>query len=516
MAKAKLLAPFITILQNDNQPAFMLNKQFDVSKFAQSLFHQIEEKRSAVTALAKSDASAIAFANNLKYSSVKHESRINTLYRLIGLPSDDNVKDGDIGLVDAEGKSILSKKDLRKYLASREFEQLQITFQTFLQANTQEDLNTQLASSQKQLLQLIAQLFDPNPTTVTRLFPAIQFAAVKTLVEPKFRIAPIFATTDERYINETPLTSPFLESVIIIRLLPQSGQSGAGTTGTNINTQGAVEDIIIQSLAFSLAELAKQYHRNQAEAEDHLKNGIALIREKPPGVSSSEVKAANINAGTRQNDGITTESDIRSKYSLDQVNLYSAIISLLPLQNDIIPTGIDIDGDPLQTRNLKDNALTSAFLDIVTANAAALQRSIDESKKVVKKRQVLQDKLTAELGSLIGEIGGISMAEILIVISALFIMDEEDLVGLIPKSRFDQVIANADQTQTQSSQINDDGSPGTPNKLINIFEVLKEFDTDSETPRTDTNTALVVLQDIIEEIYLAFAVELSKAHKVKE
>jgi hypothetical protein len=504
-ANPQLLQNLITIMQQDHPAAFFLNKQSDVYKFAQALFDDIEQKRSSVTAITKAQAQALS--NSLQFSSVKHESYVNALYRLIGLPTELDLL-GDISILDANGKTISNVQDLSKTLVQREFEQLKVTFKQFLANNSTQDLNTQLNSIQATEEQLIAQLFDPNTININRLFPIVQYSQVQDVVEPANRIAPSFASTQERYVNETMMKPAFLESVITIRLLQQSG-------GAQINNQGAVEDAILQSLGYALGELVKQYNRNQTEAEKHLLDGIALIRNKPNGVNSAAVKQASLDANTRENDNIVVESDIRSQYTQGQIALYDAIISLLPTENDVIPIGTSIGNTPFQSRSIKDNALTSSFLNIINSNVDALQRSIDASNKVLQKRQLTQDKLDAELSSNIGIITGISQAEVIIVIAALFVLDEEDLVGLLSQSRFDQLIAASNNnTSASGSTIDNTGQVNTPQKQINIFDILAQFKTSTSNskPKTPTTQAVQILQGVIKAIYGAFVVQLRQAH----
>lgn len=501
-ANPTLLQTLITIMKKDSPPGYFLNKSFDIYKWAQALFQDVEDKRSSVTAVSKTQAAQLQ-KYNLQFSSVKHESRINALYRLIGLPSDASLSNS-FNLLNADGSAISNKGDLSKALLNREYEQLLITFKQYLSANSVAELNTQINSVQQQDQQLIAELFDPNylQKHTTRLFPIIQYSQIQNVVEARNRIAPPFASTEERFVDAKLMTPPFLESVITIRLLPQSG-------GTKINTQGAVEDVVVQALGYALGEIAKQYHRNQADAEKQLLDGIALIREKVAGVNSAAVKKADLNANTRENDNITTAGDIRSAYTETTINTYEAIISLLPLENDIIPIGTDVNGAPFQARNIKENALTATFAEIIKSNLGALERAQQESKKVLQKRQLTQDKLTAELGSAIGQIGGISLAEIVIIIAALFVLDEQDLVGLISKSRFDQLIsASNNNTSASSPGITDTGSAQTAEKQLNIFDILKQF----QNTRTETTAAVKILQDVVQTLYKAFVDQLAAAH----
>jgi hypothetical protein len=495
-----LLQTLLTIMHQDHPSGFFLNKQFDVYSWAQKLFNEIENKRSAVTAITREHAKL--FQNNLKFSPIKHESRINTLYRLIGLPTEIDVIESPFTFSDANGNNIVNNTQLEEALLQREYEQLQLTFKQFLESNSVNELNAQINSTEAQDRQLIAQLFDPNylRKNISRLFPIIQYSRIKDIVEAKNRIAPAFASIEERYVNEGLTSASFLESVITIRLLPQSG-------GSLINTQGAVEDIIIQSLGYSLGELAKQYHRNQVDAEKLLLDGIAKIRDKFNGANSASLKKADIDANTREPDGITTEGDIRSQYTQAQITLYEAAISLLPLENDIIPIGNNIGDTPFKSRNIKDNALTASFIEIINSNLAAFQRIIQENKKTLQKRQLVQDKLQAEVEFLVGSIGGISMAEIIIVLSALFVMDEQDLVGLIPKSRFDQIIAASNNnTTTSSSSIQN----STAQKQLNIFDILKQF----KDSRTITSKAVQILQETVKQIYVSFVDKLGTSHNI--
>lgn len=506
----ELLQKLISLMQNDVAPGFFLNKSFDISKWAEKLLQDIEAKRSSITALTREKA--IALGNNkLQFSSTKHESRINCLYRLLGLPSEIDL-DNKLTLLDKSGKNITSKDALTKQLLQREYEQLILTFKTFLQSNSLEDLNKQIDSVEESDKKLIAELFDPNIINENRLFPIAQFSKIQSVVEPANKIAPAFASMSERFVNETLMQPPFLESVITIRLLQQSG-------GAKINTQGAVEDIIIQSLGFALAEIAKQYHRNQADAERHLADGIATIRPKVQGVNSPLIKAGDISAGNRENDNIKTEIDIRNNYTSTQAALYEAAISLLPIENDVIPIDINLNNVAFKARSIKDNALTASFIEIINANVDALQRITNDNKKIIQKRQLSQDKLTAEIGSSIGELGGISLAEIVIIIASLFVLDEQDLVGLLSKSRFDQLVGSSNNNTSTNTSTTSGGTTSSTNetntqKTINIFEILKQFKDDGKNKRTDTTAAVKILQDVIKTLYIAFKTQLAHAHKL--
>ena len=523
-SNSTLLQTFLTVMKEDQPVSYFLNKQFDIYEFAKNLYREVEEKRSSVTAITREQANQLK-NNNLQFSTTKHESRINCLYRMIGLPTELSL-DNNFALSDDNGKNITNKDDLTKKLVQREFSQLLQTTKEFSQGNNDQALNAQLNSTQDQAIKVIAQLFDPHylQKHTNRLFPIVQFSQVQNVVELTNRIAPAFASTSERYVNKTLMQPPFLETVISIRLLPQSG-------GDQLNTQGVVERIILKSLAFGLKELARRYHDNQTEAEKHLIDGIAFIRNKVTGVNSSLVKQADLNANTREPNSPQTQGDTVSKNQQTQNEIYEAAVSLLPTENDIIPTGIQIDDVPFQTRSIKNNALTQSFATILKVNTDALQRAIDESGKVIKKRQLTQDRLTAEINSIIGELNGVSLAEILIVISALFVMDEQDLMGLISKSRFDQIIAATNNNSstfassiaaTSAASALGAGPAGvaaasttsistdSAQKQLNIFDILKQF----RNSRTNTTAAVKILQDTVKTIYDAYVAQLAKAHQL--
>lgn len=509
-ADPKLLQTLIGEMTQGNSPAFFLNKPFDVYNWAQNIFKEIEDKRSSVTAITREQISQIG-KDNLHFSNSKHESRINALYRLIGLPTELNLLE-TIHLMDANGNIIENKKDLTKKLLEREYEQLKFTFNQFIQSNNISDLNTKINSTQKQDIELIAELFDTNylQNHTTRLFPMVQYSQIQNIVEAENRIAPSFASTQERYVGAQLMQPPFLESVIVIRLLPQSGATQIkDSQGNIINSSSAIEDIIIKSLGFALSELAKQYHRNQSDAEKLLLDGIAKIRDSVTGINSPFLKKGSLDANTRENDGIITSGDIRSTYTKTEINLYESIISLLPLENDVIPIDIDFDGRPFETRHIKENALTSAFAEIIKSNLAALQRAQEDEAKMLKKRQTIQDKLVAEIGSLIGSQGGISLAEVVIIISALFVLDEEDLLGLLSKSRFDQLVTSSNNTTTSNSN-----KENASQKQINIFEILKQYQngTNGVKQRTGTTLAVNILQNTIKKIYDSFVIQLAISH----
>lgn len=503
---AILLSKFQDLLNADfNQStdntsvSSLLNKQIDGLKIAQTLFQDIEGKRSSATALSRNDANTLK--GNTQLTSIRHESRINTLYRLIGIPSEINLEGGQsINFIDNFGQPITSTAALSKTLLSREFEQLSIYLNNLrVQASSTSDYNKALDQAQAQGLQLIGDLFDPTKIKTTRLFPAIQFSAIAAVVETANRIAPVFASTNEKYLNGKLLPSPFLESVITIRLLPQSG-------GTAINTTGAVEDVIIASLAYTLVDIARKFNINQSNAEKMIVDGIATIRSAPPtGISNTALaKSGDANAGERETNSPKVELDIQQQNLQDQITLYGDITALLPLENDVIPTAGNLSGTPITSTNIKDNALTGSFLGLINFNLDAVNRINQQNSATLKKRQLVQDKLTAEIGSIIQNVGGISIAEIIIVLSALFILDEQDLMGLIPLTRFNQITAQTNTTQTSTN------ANSTPQRQINIFSVLQQY----KESRHNTNLALKNFQDLIQQIYNSFTDLLKKSHSI--
>ena len=80
---------------------------------------------------------------------------------------------------------------------------------------------------------------------------------------------------------------------------------------------------------------------------------------------------------------------------------------------------------------------------------------------------------------------------------------------MIPKSRFDQLInASNNNTSTSNSSITTSAESDTAQKQLNIFDILKQF----QSNRTDTTGAVQTLQKIIQSIYDAFVVQLSTSH----
>lgn len=485
----------LQLYKNKLKGSVVFNLQKDTLSMSESLFKQIEERRGRVTTFSPNSTEETQPV--LKVSANKQESRINALYRLIGLPGDTDLSDeaydkSGVKLINSQGSTLSDVETLRKDLLQREFRQ----FSSFLQVKG--DKEAQVDATEERLRSSLA-LFNPQNIIKRKnhLLPPVQLTEINYLTDPSGKIAPLFATKIEKTIDSIMIPGSFLETVLMIRLLPQSG---LGDAQENF---GAVEELLLDTLAISLKHIVLSYTKNQTAAEKLIVDGIMKIRDMS-NVNNPLHKKGDSQAGSRDPQSSPNSAAAKlDKNSNSLSKIYDSIVSLLPTTKNLA-AAYSSTGANVQVNNIADNALTGPFLDFIKLNNNAVSKIQNETKETLKKRQAVQDNLTAEIMSLLGrpEFGDVSMSDVLIVITALFILDEPDLVGLIPTRRFKQLAQRANNR--------DDSNP--------MWQILKEYDVDDPgmmTVGTKTNMPLALsrLSSLIVQLYEVFADELSSKYK---
>ena len=444
---------------------------FDVIGFAKNIINEIENIRSF-------DLSTNSETS--PNSSIPVESRVNAFFRLIGLPMFITVKDKnkkDKGKL--SGETYLSPGFFGAALDMyniKNTEDGDISFKLFVregELNIIENsigsglLNQNMANALRSSIPIQPNVpSDPNiiggstignGTTFERyvykkLFPLI--TSYIDVMPKRNEVARPFTTNDslKSIDNQTPLPRPFIETVVRIRLV-SGGNAGnssqldknqdidnslkatIGNEEFNTLTAGnkdvfdslrsidTIESFIVVRLFQSIYQLANRWYR--------LHNMQQVFFKKIPYIVSVKTSSAKRSAfGKRADVSADLVLDDKSEVSKKLKKLNDMIAKEEVLQT-LLPSN-----DVIENTNNKSSAfatLVNPFSSLLNYGLEQLKKQAQDIENSVKKNIQEVDRLRVELEMMTGEFTGLSIIDVITVITALFIIDKEKLVALLDK-----------------------------------------------------------------------------------
>lgn len=112
-------------------------------------------------------------------------------------------------------------------------------------------------------------------------------------------------------------------------------------------------------------------------------------------------------------------------------------------QNDVYLSLLEFDDSISNgkeiTRNMKEAILSSSILDMIQVDSNDINNKISEETTRFKKLQVQLKTLQQKVDMILGIYSGISGIDILIVITALFLISEDNLLGLMNSASLDRL-----------------------------------------------------------------------------
>lgn len=373
----------------------MLTGEF--GDFVAATIKEIDEMRSIETQGAK----------DIEGTSVKpKESRINTFYRMIGLPA----------FVKSEGKT-LAPANNGNLFAENFFSQEQEDaiekreLYATLDKKTENDIYLELKRNK---ISLEASLTDRTSGT---LFPMI--------VDGSLEIEPVEKRIAAPFLSEkTELKRPLIEFIVLLRMNDkgiinttlsddiQAHFKKLGVTDKDLEINVA-EYKILNELMESLLNMKEIISETVKQLS---KENIELSKEYRPKNSKSEAQSETVG-----NDGTGSIEKLENE-QLQEKNIAESIYSTLDYDDTIVSSG---------TRNLKNAALASHFLSLISQKIKSVDRKINETQRIKEKKEEKKKTLNRNIDFILGSFSGISGLDIMIIVAALFIIDIKDLLGLL-------------------------------------------------------------------------------------
>jgi len=458
--------------------------KFDIIKFAKNILSEVEEIR-AFDGLADEET-----ADNFK---VPNESRINALFRLIGLPMfvtvETKVK-GEKGR-DATGLRHMSPgysahKDRIKFLdyniknaekiGDDEISKILIDRETTLQKMEGsiggEEMNRKMALSLTIPMSLAANVPDEDNklgNTVgkgenqrevyKKLFPLI--TSYREILPKKNEIAVPFTTKEYRKINSTTeLQRPFIETVARIRLVTSDNAGSTADTDreteqlqslsgrlaeddyekivkdfATLKAADILEVFILNKLFVSLEQLANKWVEIKKKQQLAAKQDVFSISVKTTSSKRNPLgKRVDVSADlTLRKEGSDTGNRLawlRKKEAEEE-----AFLSLLPSDN--VVDAQSTSPKTAVTSNTSFGALINEFTDLLNNNLTQIKKEIKREEARIKKNIQSVEQLRLEVDMMTGEFSGLSVPDVVALIAGLFLIKKEDLLALLDEETVD-------------------------------------------------------------------------------
>jgi hypothetical protein len=449
--------------------------KFDVISFAKDILNEVDGVRAFSDAVDEDTKEGFA---------LPAESRINAFFRLIGLPMFVTVKEkdnagvtgelteGDIHVTPGYSRSfsrtlsdysIDNSADVKKDLVNREV--------TLLKGETNvgtKETNSAMTNAMTYLLPLTANVPDSNKKissqigeggitrTVFKKLKPLMTACISGGIRPiRNELArPFLRDAKEQLVDsETTLPKPFIETVIRTRLVSCAGGGSAQqqqnqndfltslkeyvgeeqfseiyeTSPELFSSSDLLESFVVSRLVNSLSQLAGQWVEIQKiQQRINQQTKFQIVIKTTSSKQSPFGKRTSITADTLapENSDIGKRlSDLRKKQVKQE-----ALLSLLPTENVVTN---DENQKIKNTKNVALAALVTPFSTLVSSSLVQIKKQIsDIENDLVKKGQEIE-RLRLQIEMMTGEFTGLSVPDVVVVITALFMLDKKDLIMLL-------------------------------------------------------------------------------------
>ena len=395
-------------------------------------------------------------------SSKPTESRINTFYRMIGLPS----------LAVSRGKNIDKKAHGNLFISKEGFNEL-LSKITDRENAFNIILNDDIIKN--------FQNFNVKPINVAiestnfkgSLSPLAIDGRVNILPQAR-RIAGAFFKKDED-IKEGKIkyTRPLLESIILMRtkgigVIDQVQQQEVGddffknveSLGLDLGELRAVEIAILRALTTMVL--------SDKGIAAFVSNTIKSIEK----AVQEEKKTIKDSGSDKSPEEQKLEVPADQKAQLDKLKEKREMVSA---ENSLRLQLLEYDDSLSEeiSKNMKNAALTSTLVGLITADS---QESLDDiTEEETKKERVQQEIRNShkQLDLITGQYSGISGVDIFVVITALFSLPLDDLIGLLndeAKTRLKEIRADV----RTSSKTVVESIDALEKKIKEIYKSLKD------------------------------------------
>ena len=342
------------------------------------------------------------------------ESRINAFYRAIGLPavvpederelpngSPDIHNNGNVN--DLNFNTYGVRLDERQSLHDKKIEAQEV--EDFLDINKQNIKASILINSA-----------DRRKRGV--LFPMVVDGRIHVFPQIK-RIGGAFMSKKELKHGKTRYKSPLIETILSIKLKGENVIDSTKQDSVNTSFKsGELKDMhkntearlnrTLNKVVFVLENTIRLISRTRRNVGFNVLPTVTNVPEQNPKIQESETR--------------TGELEIMKNEQEIQTGVLNAVLSLFEFDDTI----------GFETKNLRGEGFTDLFLDLLVPREQANRHSKRIDRKIEKATHDIK-KAFRSLDLLLGTFGAISGVDILIVISDLYRLDSEHLVGLLNK-----------------------------------------------------------------------------------
>lgn len=350
----------------------------------------------------------------------KTESRISAFYRALGLPAFvttgadlPKLNNGNVFDASAISASEITKSIVREVDFSTKLdEELVKNFLDYNEFDITDGIEVDGAPAKRVRGSLIPMFVNGN----IPIYPQSS------------RVSEAFLKKDKK-VSDNKYRRPLIELITLLRLrgrgisnteinkavrsdffLLDSGL--LGSTSVNIITAQVISNMLnaVLGIPIYVSNEIQKINETRTQIKTKFKDTIANIPSEQPISVKEEDLGGSVNKlkGEQQ----------------DLINRNRALTSLMEF-DDTLTDGEDI------TRNMKDALLSSSVLNMIEVTAddtdKKIKESIDKEKKLIKTLKQSQQRLDIILGTF----GGISGIDILLTITALFLIEEQFLLGLL-------------------------------------------------------------------------------------
>lgn len=420
------------------------------------------------------------------------ESRINAFFRLIGLPMFVEVKPKNERNAEAKaegfsGEQILTpgfsrtvspkldslynvinstKIEISKEAQSRESYLLKIENNI----GTQE-INDNMLEALKTPIPLQANVVgmvgESGRTVQKKLKPLVTVHLTDGVLPRRNELARPFLSEkdDDKIDSDTVLTKPFIETVIRIRLVESGGGGDTANREKITDFQNSIREALGQDKNGDdiFDQVFSNYDKAFSETDvreafilTKLLGALQLLANKWVNVKNKQTRLASeiesniliktssaksspfgrrASISTTLSDDSTLSKQI--KHESEKIAVEESYLSLLTSDNVAKPSAIT--PKVAATKNVAASALNQPFTEIMNNDLTQFKKNLTNFNRTKKKKAAELDKLRIELEMMTGEFTGLSIPDVIITMTALFLITDNDLLGLLDSKTREEI-----------------------------------------------------------------------------
>jgi len=448
---------------------------FDVISFARKILSEVESIRSF---------SKVTDDKTGQQFQLYAESRLNAFFRLIGLPMFVEIKAKADKKKEAENAGFEGKRSLTPGF-SRTVSPKLTSLYTIVHNGTTTDgalaaareqalmkmeqeigtkeMNTRMVEALKTPIPLqadVTSVASSNRTIVKQLKPLLTFYMPDGILPRRNELArPFLSGEDDDMIDsETRLVKPFIETVIRMRLMETAGGGSTKNQSKEIDITNAIADFLgldkfensVFDQVFPNKDILKHTDVREGFVIAKLTASLQLLANKwvslkkkqerlasqvdfNVSINSTSAKSSVFGRRASVSTVISDDSVLGKKIKRASLNVVieESYMSLLTSDDSASPN--KTTSKVKETKNISKSALTGPFNEILNHDLTQYKKSFNELRAKRKKISAELDKLRVELDVMTGEFTGLSMPDVIIVMMALFLIGEKELISLVDK-----------------------------------------------------------------------------------